>query len=223
TKRPRGKPPIPNATSSPSEPVDMQGMAARSESPIRITVPLPNCRSIWASAACSAFSLFASINFTLSEPDSNVYQHDCLSLFPLGLSLNFLFRPHLKRPDVFKHKPKNTVYANSYCVFVQYRSTSTNNRAKAIFTAFSRTSCRLPEIWWHSLSVPSGCIQANHTVPTGFVGVPPPGPAIPLTATLKRDDAFVAAPSAMALTTSSLTAPCRFSNRSSTPKRRCLA
>ncbi len=59
--------------------------------------------------------------------------------------------------------------------------------------------------------------QASHTVPTGFSGVPPPGPAIPLTATATSAPERSRAPSAIALTTGSLTAPQRFRTSSGTP------
>ncbi len=61
TTRPRGKPPIPKAISSPSDPVEIAGMASRGWSPIFMTEPLPNWRSIWVSAALSAFFLLSSI------------------------------------------------------------------------------------------------------------------------------------------------------------------
>ena len=44
--------------------VEMAGMATCSRSPMRMTVPLPNCRSIWLSAAASARFLFSSIVFS---------------------------------------------------------------------------------------------------------------------------------------------------------------
>ena len=46
TIRPFGRPPIPNAMSSPRDPVEMAGITSRGASPIRITAPLPNWRSI---------------------------------------------------------------------------------------------------------------------------------------------------------------------------------
>src|SRR5574340_656898 len=56
--RPRGRPPTPSAMSSPSEPVETAWMSrATSWSPRRITEPLPNCFSIWLSAAASALFL----------------------------------------------------------------------------------------------------------------------------------------------------------------------
>ena len=48
---------MPNATSSPSEPVDIAGIGSRSVSPSRIIEPLPNCLSICVNAAASALSL----------------------------------------------------------------------------------------------------------------------------------------------------------------------
>ncbi|CAM5734838.1 hypothetical protein SMICM304S_09930 [Streptomyces microflavus] len=56
TTRPRGRPPTPRATSRAVDPVGMTSMGSFGRSPRRITAPLPNCRSIRASAASSAFS-----------------------------------------------------------------------------------------------------------------------------------------------------------------------
>jgi len=65
--RPRGKPPTPSAMSSPSEPVEIDSTCMVSFEPNFITEPLPNARSICASAASSAFCL--SVPFT-DFPDS---------------------------------------------------------------------------------------------------------------------------------------------------------
>src|SRR5690348_15468537 len=60
--RPRGSPPTPSAMSRPSEPVETTSMPfSTSLSPIFMIEPLPNCFSIWESAACRAFALFSSI------------------------------------------------------------------------------------------------------------------------------------------------------------------
>src|SRR3954451_24120627 len=47
---------MPSATSSAMDPVGMIWIGTRVSSPRRITEPLPNCLSIWASATSSAFS-----------------------------------------------------------------------------------------------------------------------------------------------------------------------
>ena len=52
--RPRGKPPIPSAMSRGSAPVGMEAMVMESFSPMRMMEPLPNCLSIWPSAASRA-------------------------------------------------------------------------------------------------------------------------------------------------------------------------
>jgi hypothetical protein len=66
--RPRGTPPMPRAMSSPREPVEMASMLPMAvPSPIRITDPLPNCFSIWLSAAASAFLRFSSILVTCGQ------------------------------------------------------------------------------------------------------------------------------------------------------------
>src|ERR1044072_7410917 len=58
TIRPLGRPPTPSAMSSPSEPEEIVSISIeRSFLPSFITEPLPNCRSIWESAADSAFDL----------------------------------------------------------------------------------------------------------------------------------------------------------------------
>src|ERR1700710_456328 len=58
TPRPRGGPPTPSAMSSPSEPDEMVSTSIeRSFLPSFITEPLPNCRSIWESAAARALVL----------------------------------------------------------------------------------------------------------------------------------------------------------------------
>src|SRR6202035_3603807 len=55
--RPRGRPPMPRATSSAIEPVGITSTGTRVSSPSRMIEPLPNCRSIWRSAASSALPL----------------------------------------------------------------------------------------------------------------------------------------------------------------------
>lgn len=50
--------------------------------------------------------------------------------------------------------------------------------------------------------------MAIQTVPTGFSGVPPPGPAIPVVATEKSVSSLSNTPAAIASAHSLLTAPC---------------
>src|ERR1700749_2437751 len=57
TIRPRGSPPRPSATSRAIDPVGITSTGTRACSPSRMTEPLPNCRSIWTSAASRALSL----------------------------------------------------------------------------------------------------------------------------------------------------------------------
>src|SRR5450432_2816333 len=60
--RPRGMPPTPSAISSPNEPVGIESTSyVAPASPSRMTEPLPNCFSIWLSAAARAFLRFSSI------------------------------------------------------------------------------------------------------------------------------------------------------------------
>ena len=55
--RPRGIPPTPRAASSEIAPVEMTAIShAVGWAPNRMMAPLPNCRSIWATARLSAFS-----------------------------------------------------------------------------------------------------------------------------------------------------------------------
>ena len=66
TMRPRGMPPMPSARSSDSAPVGMAlTLTWAPSSPIRMTLPLPNWRSICVSAPCSAslraFAAFSSV------------------------------------------------------------------------------------------------------------------------------------------------------------------
>ena len=51
-----------------------------------------------------------------------------------------------------------------------------------------RTAPREPGTTSDLPTVPSGPTAARWTVPTGFAGVPPPGPAIPVTPTPEHQD-----------------------------------
>ena len=55
--RPLGTPPTPRAASSEMAPVEMTSTSIAADSPNRMMAPLPNCRSIWASAKPIALSL----------------------------------------------------------------------------------------------------------------------------------------------------------------------
>ena len=48
---------MPSATSSAIDPVGITSTGARASSPSRMIAPLPNCCSIWVSAASRDFSL----------------------------------------------------------------------------------------------------------------------------------------------------------------------
>src|SRR3974390_580775 len=65
TMRPRGNPPIPSATSSPSEPEEIASISILSLLPSFMTEPLPNCRSIWESAADRALDLSMDVPSTI--------------------------------------------------------------------------------------------------------------------------------------------------------------
>jgi hypothetical protein len=63
-----GRPPTPRAMSSPSEPVETVWMSlSTSPSPRRMIEPLPNCFSIWESAAARALALLSSMGLILAE------------------------------------------------------------------------------------------------------------------------------------------------------------
>src|SRR5690606_27018077 len=76
TTRPLGRPPMPNAMSSISEPVPITSAASTLPSPMRITEPLPNCFSIWLRAAERARFLFSSIVVVLVMVNSG-WVHPC--------------------------------------------------------------------------------------------------------------------------------------------------
>src|SRR3954471_24731738 len=64
--RPRGRPPTPSAMSRPSEPGDTVSMSIDlSFLPSFMTEPLPNCRSIWESAADRALDLSIDVPSTI--------------------------------------------------------------------------------------------------------------------------------------------------------------
>ena len=60
-------------------------------------------------------------------------------------------------------------------------------------------------------------------MPTGFSGLPPPGPATPVTASASVPLLRASAPRAISRAVSSLTAPCFFRVYSLTPSSSCLA
>src|SRR6185436_871897 len=101
------------------------------------------------------------------------------------------------------------------------------NKLSAYSTDWRRTASRSPSNWircpWHSSRSGSLCASANHTVPTGLPGTAPPGPAMPLTAMAILAPVRPSAPSAMARTTASLTAPSVSMSFSGTPRSRVLA
>ena len=71
--------------------------------------------------------------------------------------------------------------------------------------------------------VPAVADAAMQTVPTGFSAVPPSGPAIPVTPTPMSTRERDLMPSAIAVATGSLTAPCAFSISSGTPSNSIFA
>ena len=88
----------------------------------------------------------------------------------------------------------------------------------------SRTSGRAPGNCSERITVtPSASRTQNQTVPTGFSGVPPSGPATPVIATAVSAPNRSTAPSAIASATSCDTAPCASMSAGSTPSRSILA
>src|SRR5207237_1058672 len=71
-------------------------------------------------------------------------------------------------------------------------------------------------------SSPSGPCACTYTRPTGFSGVPPPGPATPVTDTATSTPRRERAPEAIAAAVSAETAPCRSSTSAGTPSADCL-
>ena len=68
----------------------------------------------------------------------------------------------------------------------------------------------------------SHSFTATHTVPTGFSGVPPPGPATPDVATAQSAPKRSETPFTISRTTSSLTAPCSHKVSFLTPRTLCF-
>src|SRR4051812_2160840 len=85
---------------------------------------------------------------------------------------------------------------------------SASSRLKPCRTVASRTAGRSPSKCISSLDRRPATEKPNHTVPTGFSGLPPLGPATPVTATLTCACEWRSAPNAIARATTSLTAPC---------------
>ena len=82
---------------------------------------------------------------------------------------------------------------------------------------------RSPSQRWCSTRVPPGPSTATYTVPTGFCGVPPPGPAIPVVASPQSVPNMRRTPLAIARATSALTAPWAVSAWGLTPRARTFA
>src|SRR5262249_20289641 len=80
------------------------------------------------------------------------------------------------------------------------------NSSSARLTEAARTAARSPGKTWRSTEgAPPRRAQPIKTSPTGLVGVPPPGPAMPVTEMTISAREWARAPSAIAAATSSLT------------------
>ncbi|EHP39129.1 orotidine 5'-phosphate decarboxylase [Cupriavidus basilensis OR16] len=85
--------------------------------------------------------------------------------------------------------------------------TSSSRPRIAYSAAWRRICCRSPRKRCVSILVVMRLLQPKHTMPTGFSGVPPVGPATPVIDSATWARLLSRAPSAMARATSSLTAP----------------
>jgi len=77
-------------------------------------------------------------------------------------------------------------------------------------------------LWVRTSGGLPGTAAAMATVPTGFSGVPPPGPAMPVIATAVSTPVARNTPSSIARATGSLTAPYSSSIDCGTPRSRIL-
>src|SRR5438093_1534558 len=98
----------------------------------------------------------------------------------------------------------------------QAGASSRRSRSSDACALRRRISSRSPGNTRRTARVSVWTRAASHTVPTGFSGVPPPGPAIPVTAMLASAEKSRWAPSAIARTVSSETAPWAWSVSSGT-------
>src|SRR5687768_1382452 len=110
--RPRGKPPTPSAMSRPRLPVETVSISICSRLPSFIAEPLPNARSIWASAASSAFcrsmlmdsppaTTFSCAAIPLSPRQSDCDFQRCIGFVPeeqVGNKYYLLCRRQIVRP-----------------------------------------------------------------------------------------------------------------------------
>src|SRR6185503_2607573 len=85
------------------------------------------------------------------------------------------------------------------------------------------TASRPPANRNRRTSTPAGDATPTKTVPTGFSGDPPSGPAMPVMATPQAVPPMRQAPRAMASATGALTAPCARMRSAGTPRRSVLA
>src|SRR5262249_43168917 len=95
--------------------------------------------------------------------------------------------------------------------------------SSATITDWRRMLSRSPENRRVSERTPPALAQAKHTVPTGFSGVPPVGPATPVMDTATLALLRSSAPRAISLAVSSLTAPCAWRVSVRTPRSSSLA
>src|SRR5580704_16482852 len=106
--RPRGNPPTPRAASTEMDPVDIEGTDATGCEPSRITDPLPNCFSIWASVAPKArlrsFSSMCGVSF---------FSTFLLGLLIYGRNFNYIAAKKHLRPGGRSARPEMALHSTS--------------------------------------------------------------------------------------------------------------
>src|SRR5450759_1785018 len=85
------------------------------------------------------------------------------------------------------------------------RSRRSSSAARALAALFASRS---PDQANRRISIPAGSATATYVRPTGFPGIAPDGPAIPVMATARSTPSRVRAPPAIARAACALTAPC---------------
>src|SRR5438105_8734116 len=102
------------------------------------------------------------------------------------------------------------------------RDSRRRTRWSAPTAARDRIATRSPGKLDSRPTPPSGPSAWRYTSPTGFSAVPPPGPAMPVTATATSAPSRSRAPRAIASATSADTAPCAARSSSGTPSAACF-
>src|SRR5688572_9544787 len=96
--------------------------------------------------------------------------------------------------------------------------TERRTQSSATWEARSFTQSRVPQSWYRWVTTLPARASPKHTVPTGLSGVPPLGPAIPVTATPRSAERASRTPAAISPAVFSETAPCAASVSVRTPR-----